>query len=145
MSIEEVGKEPRPYEVDPEVEATSKLRARQHLVCALPHLISTGANEETVRKLVAWYERVVENGYEAVDPPIEGLDALVDELAMASVPHSVLVELARTRWAVRVAEVLVQWRQCLHMDGPGSTALAQATGRLEDIVEAGRTHIEASF
>ena len=142
MSIEEVNKEPRPYEVDPEVEATSKLRAWQHLVCALPHLISTDANSETVRELVAWYERVVENDDEAVDPPIEGLDALVDELTLVSVPHNVHVELARARWAIRVAEELVQWRRCLHTEGAGSFALAQAAGRLEGATEAGRTNIE---
>lgn len=138
MSIEDVKKEPWPYEVDP----ISKLRAWQHLIRALPHLVSAEPRKETMRALMAWYERVVENNDETGDPPIEGLDALTDELTLVSVPHNVLVQVARARWAVRVAEELVQWRRCLSTEGPGSAPIAQATGRLEGTIEEGKSHIE---
>jgi hypothetical protein len=142
MSIEEANKGTCPYEVDPEFEALSKLHAWQHLIWALPHLIGVDLRQEAMRELVAWYERVVQNDDEAGDPPLAGLDAMTDELTAVSVPHNVLVEIARARWAIRVAEELVQWRRCLRMEGPGSFPLARATGRLEDTIEEGQSHIE---
>jgi len=144
MSIDEVNKEPCPHEVDPEIEALSKLRAWHHLIWALPYLINADQREEAMRELVAWYERVVVRRDEAGDPPIVALDAMTDELTLASAPHDVLVEVARARWAVRAAEELVQWRRCLRTTEAGSSPLAQATGRLEDAFEEGQSHIEGS-
>jgi hypothetical protein len=80
----------------------------------------------------------------ALDPPIEGLDTLIDELPSVSVPYNVHVELARGRWAIRVAEELVKWRQCLRTAGTGSLPTGPETTRLEFSIEAARRQIEVS-
>jgi hypothetical protein len=125
-------------EIDPETEAVSNLRTWHPIVRALPHLISGENRDGPIRELVAWNERVIGDENCGDDPPIEGLDVLVDELALVTVPLDVHAELARARWAVRVAEELVQWRRCLRTEGQGTAALAQATGRLERVVEEAR-------
>ena len=135
MTVEDLHNDASPDEIDPEAEAVSSLRAWYHVVLALPHLTSADGRAEPMRDLVAWYVRVVEDENFADGPPIEALDAFIDELALVSVPFDVHAELARARWAIRVAEELVQWRGCLRTDGQGSSALAEATTRLEQVVE----------
>jgi hypothetical protein len=77
----------------------------------------------------------------SADPPIEGLDALIDELAEAAVPIDMHAELARARWAVRVAEELVRWRRSLVESGDGSRETADATNRLELAIEGARRQV----
>ena len=141
MTVENLHNDASPDEIDPEAEAVSNLRAWHHVVRALPHLISADGRDGPIRELAAWYERVVEDEKCADDPPIEGLDVLIDELALVSVPFDVHAELARARWAIRVAEELVQWRRCLRTDGQESLALAEATTRLELVIEGAASQL----
>ena len=122
-------------EIDPEGDAVSNLRAWHHVVHALPHLVGADGRDGPIRELCAWYERVIQDENCVDDPPIKGLDILIDELALVSVPFDVHAELARARWAMRVAEKVVQWRRCLRTDGQESLALAEATTRLEQVIE----------
>jgi hypothetical protein len=144
MSIDDLtNPQPRPTDADYNADAVSSLRTWHVLVRKLPDLISVEEREPPVRGLVAWYEHVF--GYEdyAEDPPIEGIDALIDELAVPAVPYDVHAELARARWAIRVAEELVRWRLCLDSAGPGSPATALATDRLALALQEARRQTEA--
>jgi hypothetical protein len=101
------------------------------IVGAMPQLVATKQHEAAVRRLVTWYERVFQVADYCADPPIDGLDALVDELVHVSVPADDHAELAKGRWAVRVAEELALWRRCSRDDGaepvPGGGPLAAAS------------------
>ena len=142
MTIEELDNHASPNEIDPEAEALAHLLVWEHVVFALPHLITKQDSEGPIRELVGWYDRVVKNGTFVDEPPIEGLDILIDELALVSMPFDVHAELARARWAIRVAEELVQWRTCLSTAGQGSPGLADATNRLERVVEDARNQMK---
>jgi hypothetical protein len=133
MTIEDHTGSNRAENPDLEAAATVELRARSHVVRALPHLVGAEERKTPLLDLVAWYERVVESEQYATAPPIEGLDALVDELALVTVPLNVLAELARARWAIRVAEELVKWR-CLR-ESDGSSAVRFAADRLQRTIE----------
>jgi hypothetical protein len=123
-------------------EGTSALLGRWlPVVRALPQLIGAEEHMAAVRELVAWYERVFAARDYCADPPIQGLDALVDELAIVAVPPRDHAELAKGRWAIRVAEELVVWRRCLRDDGAKPVAYATATDRLERAIGAARRHI----
>ena len=131
----------RHADIDIENEAAVLLGQWLPIVGAMPRLIGAKEHEAAVRELVAWYEQVFQvDGYSA-DPPIEGLDALVDELVHVSVPPVDHAGLANGRWAVRVAEELVSWRRSLRDDGPGSTPTGPATDRLELAIVGARRHI----
>jgi len=139
MTVEDLNHErTSPAEIDFGALAARALRSWADLVRATPHLVGDDARTRALWGLVAWYERVFECDDYSVNPPIEGLDVLIDELARASVPYEVHAELARARWAVRVAEELVRWRHCLRADGPGSVPTGPATDRLELAQEARR-------
>jgi hypothetical protein len=125
---------------DLEAAASIELRAWHHVVRALPHLVSAEERKTPVRGLVAWYERVVECDDYSAEPPIEGLDALIDELAWVVVPLNVHAELARARWAVRVAEEVVQWRR-LQADAGTSTRRC-AADRLQRAIEEARNQMQ---
>lgn len=142
MTVEDLNNCAGSDEIDPEVEAVSSLRSWHHIVRALPHLVSADGRDGPIRELVAWNERIIADEKCGDGPPIEGLDVLVDDLALVTVPLDVHAELARARWAIRVAEELVQWRRCLRTEGPGSAALARATGRLEDVIEEARQQMK---
>jgi hypothetical protein len=141
MTIEDLHSNASPDDIDPEAHALSDLRAWHHVVRALPHLINADGGDGPIRELATWYERVVEDESCVNGPPIQGLDALVDELALVSVPFDVHAELARARWAIRVAEELVQWRRCLRTEGQESPGLAEATTRLEQLIEAAASQL----
>jgi hypothetical protein len=127
-------------EIDIDNEATVLLSRWLPLVGAMPELLGAKHHEAAVRELVAWYERVFQvDGY-CADPPIEGLDAIVDELVHVSIPPNDHAELANGRWAVRVAEELVSWRR-LRDDGPESVPTGPATDRLELAIVGARRHI----
>lgn len=127
--------------IDVDEEASLLLGHWLPMVGAMPQLIGGRHHEEAIRELVAWYERVFQGTDYCTDPPIEGLDALVDELVHVSVPSNDHAELARGRWAVRVAEELVSWRRCLRDEGTESVPTGPATDRLEVAIEGARRHI----
>lgn len=130
-------------EIDLDAEAATALRSWQFLVRALPHLVDGKERRRALLALMYWYGRVCRDDEFADSPPIEGLDALIDELASVSVPYNVHAELARARWAVRLAEELVSWRQVLDDSGSGSEPLARATEQLEAILSEAHRHIVA--
>ena len=132
---------PRPTDTDFDAEAVSSLRAWYDVVRALPTLINE-ARGQSIRALVAWYERVFEEEGFAFDPPLEGLDALIDELAVPTVPCDVHAELARARWAIRIGEELVKWRVCHRYTGTDSAPAAVATDRLDLAIQEARRQIE---
>lgn len=143
MSIDDItNRQPHTYEIDVGADAVELLRSWHGLVHRLPHLIDIEERRRTTWGLVAWYERVFDDDDYAVDPPIEGLDVLIDELALASVPHDVHAELAQARWAIRVAEELVKWRDCLRRAGLGTSPTGPATDRLELAIEEARRHMK---
>jgi hypothetical protein len=129
-------------EIGPGAEAAKLLRSWRDLVRGIPHLITVEERKRAAWGLVAWYERVLEGDDFDLDPPIEGLDTLIDQLALVSLPHDAHAELGRARWAIRVGEELVRWRRCLGTSGPGSSPVGPATDRLELAVEEARRHIE---
>ncbi len=130
-------------EIDIDAEVTAALRSWQFLVRALPHLIDGKERRLALVALLHWYGRICRDEQCAANPPIEGLDALIDELASVSVPYNVHAELARARWAVRVAEELVSWRQVLDASGSGSKPLARATEQLWIILGEAHQHVAA--
>lgn len=129
-----------PGEIDVDRDASMLLCAWRPLVGRLPLLIVDG-REDAVVALVDWYEHLSqEEGCDA-DPPLEGLDALIDHLASAPVDQDVWAELAKARWAVRVAEELARWRRVMSSAGPGSGPLGPATDRLEAAMEEARRQL----
>jgi hypothetical protein len=128
-------------EIDFDEEATVLLGRWLPIVGSMPQLIGAEQYGAAVRELVAWYEHVVSAADCCADPPIQGLDALVDELVHVSVPPDDHAELAKCRWAIRVAEELVSWRRCLREDGAESVPSGPATDRLELSIVGARRHI----
>ncbi len=122
-------------EIDFADEAARLLRDWSALVRRLPQLVSTDDRKRAIAALVSWYADASEDEAYSADPPIEGLDALIDELAEAAVPVDIHAELAQARWAVRVAEELVRWRSSLYESGEGTRETADATNRLELAIE----------
>jgi hypothetical protein len=129
------------HDIDFAREAARLLGDWSALVQSLPQLISTHVRKRGVSALVEWYERASEEEEYSADPPIEGLDALIDELVEAAVPVEIHAELARARWAVRVAEELVRWRRSLVECGDGTCETADATSRLELAIEGARRQL----
>jgi hypothetical protein len=121
--------------VDLAADAAAALRRWHFVVRAVPYLLSAKGRSLAILGLLFWYKRVLESTSFADDPAPEGIDALVDELASASTPFEVHRELARARWAIRVAEELVHWRRALATDGPTSLAIQRATDALERVLE----------
>jgi hypothetical protein len=136
-----LSKQQHTTEIDIDKEATVLLGRGLPIVRAMPRLIGAKQHEVAVRALIAWYEHVSSDDDYCADPPIEGLDALVDELVHVSVPPNDHAELANGRLAVRVAEELVLWRRCLRDDGPESVPTGPATDRLELAIAGARRHI----
>jgi hypothetical protein len=128
-------------EIDFAAEAASLLRDWSALVRRLPQLLGTIDRKRAVGALVSWYADVSEDDAYSADPPIEGLDVLIDELAEAAVPIEIHAELAQARWAVRVAEELVRWRSSLVESGEGTRETADATSRLELAIEGTRRQV----
>jgi len=128
-------------EIDVADMATRLLRDWCKYVRRLPQLMSTVERKRAVRDLVVWYEQVYEQKEFAIDAPIQGLDALVDELSHVAVPLDVHAALARGRWAIRVAEELVKWWSCLHIYGECTPPTGRATDRLELAIEGARRQL----
>ena len=133
---------PRLTDSDFDGDAVSWLRAWYDVVRALPTLISEDARRQSIRSLVVWYERVFEEEGFAFDPPLEGLDILIDEPAVPTVPSDVHAELARARWAIRVGEELVKWRVCHRYTGPDSAPAVLAADRLDLAIQEACRQIE---
>lgn len=131
-----------PQEIDIAAEAADALRVWLRQVREALVILDTPKNSNAIRGLVAWYERVFFDAKLLEPPPIEGLDAVVDELALAAQPIDALRALADARWAIRVGEELVNWRQCLLSFGPGSSPLGSATNRLELALEEARGKLD---
>ena len=124
-------------------EATILLRGWFPLVRILPSLILQEDRRDGTRGLVVWYRRVFEDAGYASGPPIEGLDALIDELAPFVVASDVHVGLARARWAIRVAEELVRWRSCSDGNGNDPVRASRARDRLELAITGARRQLAA--
>jgi hypothetical protein len=129
-------------DIDIDEEASDLLRCWLPFVRALPQLIGAEQHEAAVRELVAWYQHVSAASDYCGDPPIEGLDALVDELVHVSVPPDEHTELAKGRWAISVAEELASWRRYLRDDDEADLLpTRQATDRLELAIAGARRNI----
>ncbi len=92
--------------------------------------------------IVRWYEQVCDQPDYAEGPSLDGLDALTDELTEAR-SHDGSGRLARARWAVRVAEELVNWRASRSVPGPPAASRI-ADSRLELAVTGARRQWQPS-
>ncbi len=129
-------------EIDIAADAADALRAWLRQVREALAILDTPKHSDVIRGLVAWYELVFFDADFVDPPPIEGLDAVVDELALAAQPIDSLRALANARWAIRVGEELVSWRQCFRSFGQGSSPIGSATNRLELALEQARRHLD---
>ena len=127
--------------LDIAADAADALRCWHFVVRAVLYLVGAKGRSLAILGLLFWYKRVLESTIFADDPAPEAIDALVDELVSASTPFQVQRELARARWAIRVAEELVHWRQVSAADGPDSPALQRATDSLECVLEEARAQV----
>lgn len=113
MDADYVTKKHRPApELDIAADAAHALRVWLRQVREALVILDTPKYSDAIRGLVSWYERVFFDAEFVEPPPIAGLDAVVDELALAAQPIASLRALADARWAIRVGEELVSWRQC---------------------------------
>jgi hypothetical protein len=143
MDADYVTKEHRPApEIDIAADAADALRVWLRQVREALVILDTPKYSNAIRGVVAWYERVFFDAEFVEPPPIEGLDAVVDELALATQPIASLRALADARRALRVGEELVSWRQCFRSFGQGSSPLGAATNRLELALEEARRQLD---
>lgn len=123
-------------------EAGSAVGRWSPIVGMVPSLASRASRSEPLRHLVIWYEQVAADPETAGAPPVEGIDALVDELTSA-ISSETFDRLGRARWAVRVAENLVGLRTAqLPAASPAMARVASA--RLELVLTAARRQLDAS-
>jgi hypothetical protein len=127
-------------EIDIDEEASTLLGRWFPLVGALPKLIGAKQHKAAVRELIAWYEHVLADDGYCADPPIQGLDALVDELVHVSVSPGEYAELAKGRSAIRVAEELASWRRCFRDHEASSVPIECAADRLAQAIIGARSH-----
>jgi len=132
----------REHEIDVAADANEALRTWHRRVREALVILDTPQYSDAIRGLVAWYERVFFDAEFVEAAPIEGLDAVVDELARAAQPFDSLRALADARWAIRVGEELVSMRQCLRSFGSGSSLLGSVTNRLELALEQARRQLD---
>lgn len=92
----------------------------------------SGRRRDALTSLVQWYESVCALEVYVDAAPLDGLDALVDELTGAP-PYEALRRLGLARWALLVSEKLVQWRADL------VTNAAPAEAKIS------RDHLELAF
>lgn len=120
-------------------EVVLTLDASRPSVDAAIELASTPPRATRLRELASWYGRVVERPSTSEPPPLEGLDALADELTTAT-DQQRLMRLAAARWAVRLAEELVRLRSWGRASS--STAMARlAASHLSQTLRAARHHL----
>ena len=82
MEADYVTKGPRPaQEIDIAADAADALQVWHRQVREALVVLDTVSYSDAIRGLVAWYERVFFDAEFVESPPIEGLDAVVDELA----------------------------------------------------------------
>jgi hypothetical protein len=138
------------YSADEESSAEAKLardagKALQGWRPAVLNIPNGARGEGRIRALenvVRWYERACSDTAFTEPAPLEGLDALTDELTEAR-SHDGLGRLAGVRWAVRVCEELVHWRACRGGDVAPTTAGA-ASARLELALTGARRQFSAA-
>jgi hypothetical protein len=111
-------------------------------VLNIPRWARGEGRTRALERVVQWYERACSDTTFAEPPPLEGLDALTDELSEAR-SHDGLGGLAGARWAVRVCEELVHWRACRSVDVAPATARA-ASARLEFAYTGARRQFNAT-
>ncbi len=144
MDVDHVTNACRPaQEIDIAADTADALRGWHRQVREALALLDTPKHSEAVRGLVAWYERVFFVAAYAENPPVAGLDVVVDELSLARQPFDLLRALAQARWAIRVGEELVHWRQCLRSFGPDSLLLGPAKNRLEHALDKARRQLDS--
>ncbi len=119
--------------------ATTALRRWEPLVQEVPRLARSSDRAGSLRHLASWYARTVADGSFVEDPPLDGLDALIDEL-MGVPPNGSFTTLAAARWAVLVCEELVRLRAALSVATPRDLAVV-AVARLELALTAARRQL----
>ncbi len=119
-------------------EATAALEGWRPTVVAIPRWTRGVNRAQPLADLVRWYERICRDPDCLDPPPIEGLDALVDELAGAP-SDGAREHLGVARWAMRVAEELVHWRAKSRHGADGAPARV-AKSRLELALRSARRH-----
>ena len=112
-----------------EHEGAEALEAWRAEVLEIPRWAQGAGRSIALEELVRWYERICTELACADQAPLDGLDALTDELTEAS-SQNATERLARARWAVRVAEELAHWRAC-RIDGGAPARARVASSRLE--------------
>jgi hypothetical protein len=95
-------------------DATHSLRCWQRYVKRFGGLLEQ--ESAAVAGLAEWYNSAANDPKFAQPAPQDGIDALVDALASASLPYDSLVGLSEARWAIRVAEELVATRARLRCE-----------------------------
>jgi len=107
--------------------AVAAMELFRQFVRSLP-LVAINDCQRDLRGLVAWYERVCVDESYAARPPVGGMHALL--IAECERSASTAKGLVVARWAIRVAEEVVNLRSTLawHQD---EEALSVAQGRLE--------------
>jgi len=109
--------------------AVSAMESWLPFVRGIPHSAHSPTHRHALENLVRWYQRVCDDTTYHEAPPVNGLDALVDEMISAP-PYETLRWLGLGRWAIRVAEELVLWRASLAIEGR-PTKVRFAADRLE--------------
>jgi hypothetical protein len=135
------------YSVDSttEVEAAVALGAEgtiqgwRPLVAGLSQWAQRSARRAPLEDLTRRYERASGDSSFAEDPPLEGLDALTDELTEPRI-YDGLWYMAGARWAIRVCEELVHWR-AVRADKDAPATVRVAINRLELALTAARRHL----
>jgi hypothetical protein len=121
------------------LEAEGAIQAWRPLVAALSKWAQRSARRPPLEDLSRWYERVCSDTSFSEDPPLEGLDALTDELTESRI-YDGLRHMARARWAIRACEELVHWRAVrANKDAPATVRVALS--RLELALTAARRHL----
>jgi hypothetical protein len=125
LSQDNAGLEPTEAEVVEE--AMALLGAWRRYLIAASHWAGDTSRAQGLATLDHWYEQVYADPTWAGTAPVEGIDALADELAGAA-SDGARDDLAHARWAVRVAEELVHWRRVTAADrslAPGRIAVSR--------------------
>lgn len=107
--------------------AVAALERWRHWVRSLPR-VANGEHRVALQGLVAWYERLCVDDRYANPPPVDGMDALFQTEQERS--SATAKELVAARWAVRVAEELVNCRQVVNQAGD-EAAITVGVSRLE--------------
>lgn len=127
-------------------EAAAALREWTPFVDGMADWAGRDEHRAPIRGLIDWYVEVWSDEEWSEPPPMDGLDALADELS-ATTQGDRFARLGLARWAVRVAEELVRLRAAVGRRAAPATVLV-AGSRLElalgaagrRLADAGATH-----